>query len=102
MHRLLGVEYLYEAQPHEQSPTQSPVGLWTVLSKLPETLRAQLTEALVFGSSNRLAAALGQVRDVSPAAADALEPYIQEFNYSPVLEALEAQRSQQSSGPGPG
>ena len=52
MHRLLGVEYLYEAQPHEQSPNTVSGRALDGALKLPETLRAQLTEALVFGSSN--------------------------------------------------
>lgn len=56
---------------------------------LPDALRTQLADALVLGDTAQLDAALRQVRDVSPGLADALDAYIQEFNYAPVLDALE-------------
>lgn len=59
------------------------------MSALPDTLREQLTNAMVIGGTNQLAAALDQVRAVSPELADALAVYIQDFNYTPVLEALD-------------
>lgn len=65
MARLLGVEYLYE-EPAEQLPRQLSGDLAVTLSELPETLRTQLTDALVVGGTGQLTEALGKVRLVSP------------------------------------
>ena len=53
MARLLGVEYLYE-EPAEQLPRQLSGDLAVTLSELPETLRTQLTDALVVGEPANL------------------------------------------------
>ncbi|MCB0930383.1 MAG: response regulator [Mycobacterium sp.] len=90
---LLGVEYLYRDQA-EPTHAQTSPNLSAALSDLPAALRTQLADALVVGSTTRLAAALAEVRDVSPGLADLLGRYLEDFNYAPVLEALETGASE--------
>ena len=89
---LLGVEYLYQDRS-EQPQSQPTADLPTELAVLPAELRTQLAQTLVVAETTQLAAALGQVRDRSPALADLLEHYIREFNYAPILDALDTAHS---------
>ncbi|MCB0932472.1 MAG: response regulator [Mycobacterium sp.] len=89
MARLLGVEYVYQEQV-EHAQSQPAVDLSFELPKLPETLRAELADALVLGDTGRLSVILEQVREVTPGLADALAVLIADFNYAPALDALDA------------
>jgi len=89
MHRLLGVDYLYREQA-QQNQVPSGAELSRELAKLPASVRAQLTEALILGATARLAEVLQEVRPVSAELAGTLEQAIADFNYALVLDALDA------------
>lgn len=100
MARLLGVRYIYEKQ-RENSQTQSSADVRRELPTLPQLVRTKLAEALVLGDTISLSRVLTQVRDLNPGLADTLAHLTADFNYAPVLDALEEIEAQQQTPEGP-
>lgn len=97
MRRLLGVEYVYreEVQPRR---AQSGAELSQQLSTLPTSLRARLSDVLILGATTQIAGVMQEISAITPELAEALSRAIGDFNYAPLLEALDALESDGTNG----
>ena len=86
MERQLGVRFLRERTARTEAGPALSTGL---LARLPGALRRELENGLILGDSGRLAELLLRIRQENAELADALERRVAEFDYLPILKALE-------------
>ena len=87
--RQLQVEYRYDVD--QSTPIDAALAVdAATLSALPATLRQQLRDALLSLDCERIARAIERIGDVDPVSAQALAQCADTFDYSPILNALNA------------
>lgn len=87
--RQLQVEYRYDVD--QSTPIDAALAVdAAALSALPATLRQQLRDALLSLDCERIAQVIERIGDVDPVLAKALAQCADTFDYSPILNALNA------------
>jgi signal transduction histidine kinase/DNA-binding NarL/FixJ family response regulator len=87
MARQLGVKFVYRpSEPSGDETSLSPASV----AKLPEPLRRELADGLILGNTDRLSELLRRIERQDAEFAKILRHYLQNFNYLPILKALES------------
>jgi CheY-like chemotaxis protein len=87
MERQLGVHFIREQTAHAEP--DSAVSC-SILEKLPETIRHELADGLILGDTEQLAGLMLRIEQQDAALAKVLTRHVADFNYLPILNALEA------------
>jgi CheY-like chemotaxis protein len=95
--RQLGVRYVYKENTPASPEHSVPVSV-EALATLPEGRRAELENALISLDAVRIAAAIHSVSDYDPVLGGELARSAERLAYTPILETLEACRSNSAEG----
>ena len=87
MERQLGVHFVYEKVASSEFDSTLYQG---DLVKLPEALRHELADALILGNPEQIAQIILRVEQHDGALAKVFSSYVANYNYLPVLKALES------------
>ncbi|HET7831481.1 MAG TPA: ATP-binding protein [Gallionella sp.] len=93
----LGVHYVYEQAPAAETATAISAD---ALARLPEALRRELADGMLVGNVDRLEQIMRAIEQADAGLAAMLAPHLHNFNYLPILKALET-AEQNSKGAAP-
>jgi signal transduction histidine kinase/DNA-binding NarL/FixJ family response regulator len=93
MSRLLGVRFICENLPMATEPALPEILPPAALQALPESLRQDLADALLLLNQRRIAELIEQIGEQDSKLAEVLGRYAVDFDYAPILEALQSHPS---------
>ncbi|WP_081470833.1 PocR ligand-binding domain-containing protein [Methylomonas methanica] len=87
----LGVKFVYAPNPLEHDCSVEASNLSS--SKIPEDLRNELCRSLLIGNTKQLSEVIESINRYDPKFSQAIMPYISNFNYQPLLNAMEVDKT---------
>jgi CheY-like chemotaxis protein len=97
MARHLGLTYVYAAEQEAETPVPATLRA-ADLAALPETLRADLGDALVSLDHQRITQVVVRVSEHNQLVGSALQSLVENLTYSPILTALRGSASSVRAG----